>query len=146
MIGTVLTGAVLLKFGQLELHYWRRKISGLAALPVSNRVRAAAGVSTPEVEAQDFRSILSLHEHAPGLYGPGGDFRAVRAYYNVVGGLAKLIPSTAKWANAERTICARYAAVIVDQHLQRNAKLATQTPGFETAASAQSNAAMLASQ
>lgn len=145
MIGTVLTAAVLFKFGQLELHYWRKKISGFAALPVSDRVRAAAGVSTQEVEAQDFSAILSLHKHAPGLYGPAGDFRAVRAYYEVVGGLAKLIPPTARWANAEKTICARYAAVIVDQHLERNSKLATHTPGFETAPSSQRKPAVLAS-
>jgi hypothetical protein len=143
MLATVLILAILLLFGHFELLYWRAKIAGIAIQPISNRVRAAAGISSQVVGARDFRSILSLHEHAPGLQDTGGNFRAVRKYYKVVEKLARLLPASANWANAEMTICSRYVAVVVDQHLKLNIKRAAQTDGLEIRPSNKHNPALL---
>ena len=127
MIATFLVLAIFGVFGQLELLYWRTKIANISTQPVSDRVRTAAGISSQEVGVQDFRSILSLHEHAPGLHGPSGNFRVLNSYFKAMEKLGRWMPSSAAWANAEMTICSKYAAVIVDQNLERNLARATET-------------------
>ena len=44
--------------------------------------------------------------------------------------LGKLIPVMSNWANSEMTLCTRYAAVLVDQHLERNMARAAQMRGM----------------
>jgi hypothetical protein len=130
MIAAILFTVSLAAFGQFALFYWRAMLAGVAAQPVSDRVLAAAGISSHALGAQDFRSILSLHELAPELGGPGGSFRAVRTYYTAVQKLGRLIPAMANWANAEMATCSRYLAVLVDQHLERNLVCAAQVRGL----------------
>jgi hypothetical protein len=130
MIAAILFTVSVAAFVQFALYYWRAMLAGVAAQPISDRVRAAAGISSQGVAAQDFRSILSLHELAPELRGPGGSFRAVRSYYAVVQNLGRLIPAMANWANAEMATCSRYLAVLVDQHLERNMVCAAQVRGM----------------
>jgi hypothetical protein len=145
MLATILVLVILFEFGQLELFYWRTKIAKISTHPISDRVRAAAGIASQTIEAHDFRSILSLHEHAPGLHGPSGDFRVVNSYYKVMEKLGRLIPASADWANVEMTMCSKYAAVIVDQHLERNITRAAEPQGLTAGSSNAPNAAILPS-
>jgi len=145
MLATILVLVILFEFGQLELLYWRTKIAKISTHPISDRVRAAAGISSQAIGAQDFRSLLSLHEHAPGLHGPSGNFRVLNNYYKVVEKLGRLIPASAEWANAEMSICAKYAAVIVDQRLERNITRAAEPHGLTTRPSNTQDAAILPS-
>src|ERR1700730_17674758 len=89
------------------LSYWRAIISGVAIQPISDRIRTAAGITAPQIGAQDFRSILSLHDLSPDLRGPNGSFFGVRAYYSMVEKLGSLIPALASWANTEMLTCSR---------------------------------------
>ena len=130
MIAVILFVMSAVALGQFGLYYWRAMLAGVAANPVSERVRAAAGIVDASIGAQDFRSILSLHDLAPDLRGPNGHFRGVRAYYSVVEKLGKIVPAMASWANGEMATCSRYAAVLVDQHLQRNMVCAAQVRGM----------------
>ncbi len=145
MLAAIVVIVTLVEFAQLELLYWRTKIAKISTLPISDRVRAAAGISSQAIKADDFRSLLSLHEHVPGLHGPAGDFRVVNSYYRAVEKLGRLIPASAGWANAEMTICSKYAAVIVDQHLERNITHAAEPQGLPTGHSNTPNAAILPS-
>jgi hypothetical protein len=110
----------IVAFGQFALYYWRATIASIAARPVSDRVRLAAGISTPSFSSRDFRAILNVHELAPELRGPESSFRAIRAYYSVIEKLGRLIPSTRSWAEAEMATCTLYVAALVDEHLERN--------------------------
>ena len=130
MIAAVLIAVSVAACAQFALYYWRAIIAGVAAHPVSDRIREAAGISGPVVGAQDFRSILSLYEMAPDLRGPAGNFGILRSYYFAVQMLGRLSPSMANWANAEMAICSRYLAVVVDQHMQRNTAFAAQMRGM----------------
>jgi hypothetical protein len=123
---TVSTAALV----QFALYYWRAIISGVAAQPVSDRIRTAAGITAPQIAAQDFHSILSLHDLSPDLRGPNGSFMGVRTYYSVVKRIGSLIPAMASWANGEMLTCSRYVAVLVDQHLERNMACAAQVRGI----------------
>jgi hypothetical protein len=115
-------------FGQFALFYWRAMIMSVSALPVSDRLRVAARITA--IGPHDFGAILGTYCLVPNLRGSGGSFRAVRTYYAVVEKLGRMIPATAKWAEAEMITCSRYAAVLVDQHLERNVAWAAQMRGM----------------
>lgn len=130
MIAAILFTVSIVAFGQFGLYYWRATISGVAAQAISDRIRAAAGISTPSIGARDFRNILILNNLSPDLRGPSGSFTVVRAYYSIVETLGKIVPAMANWSNAEMATCSRYVAVLMDQHLERNMACAAQMRGM----------------
>jgi hypothetical protein len=105
-------------------------IISVSALPVSDRLRVAARIGATAIGSHDFAAILSTYNLVPDLRGSGGSFRAVQTYYAVVQKLGHMIPAMAKWAEAEMTTCSRYAAVLVDQHLERNVAYAAELRGM----------------
>ena len=90
----------------------------------------AAGITHAGIGAQDFRNILILKDLSPDLRGPSGSFKAIRAYYAVVEKIGGIVPAMANWSNAEMATCARYVAVLMDQHLERNMVCAAQMRGM----------------
>jgi hypothetical protein len=130
MIAAILLCVSIVACGQFGLYYWRAMILSMSALPVSDRLRVAAKIATTQVGSRDFAAIMSTHDLVPDLRGPSGSFRAIRAYYAVVEKLGRLIPSLAKWSEAEMITLSRYAAVLVDQHLERNMICAAQIRGI----------------
>src|SRR5882724_2430626 len=98
MIAAILFMVSVVAFGQFGLYYWRAMISGVAAQAISDRIRAAAGISAPTVGGQDFRNILILNRLSPDLRGPGGSLTAIRAYYAIVEKLGKIVPAMANWS------------------------------------------------
>jgi hypothetical protein len=130
MIATILFCVSIVSLGQFGFYYWRAMVLSVSALPVSDRLRIAARITAKVVGSHDFRAILNVYNLVPDLRGSGGRFRAIRTYYSVVEKLGRLIPSVAKWSEAEMTCCSRYAAVLVDQHLERNLACAAQMRGI----------------
>ena len=130
MIAAILFTVSVVAFTQFGLYYWRATISGVASHAVSDRIRVAAGISAAVVGGQDFHSILILKDLSPDLRGPSGSFRTLRAYYAIVEKLGSIIPAMASWSNAEMATCARYVAVLMDQHLERNMACAAQMRGM----------------
>src|ERR1700737_3669844 len=130
MIAAILFMVSALALVQFAVYYWRAIISEVAAQPISDRIRTAAGITAPQISGQDFRSILSLHDLSPDLRGPNGSFFGVRTYYSAVEKLGSLMPALTSWANAEMLTCSRYVAVLVDQHLERNMACAAQVRGI----------------
>src|SRR5579863_947611 len=126
MIAAIIVMASLVAFAQFAVYHWRATISGIATHAISERVRAAARITHRGIDARDFRSIIILKDLSPDLRGPNGSFTAIRAYYAAVAKLASVLPATAGWANAEMATCSRYAAVLMDQHLERNMVCAAQ--------------------
>ena len=120
MIATILFCASIITLCQFGFYYWRTRMRSVSALPVSDRLRVAARITTSTVGSHDFEAILNTYDLVPGLRGVSGSFRALRTYYALVEKLGLRIPSMAKWSEAEMTSCSRYAAVLVDQHLERN--------------------------
>lgn len=119
--------AALVQFG---VYYWRAVIAGVAAQTVSDRIRVAAGLSNSSIGGQDFHNILILNDLTPELQGPAGSFRGIRAYYSIVKTLGSIIPAMAAWSSDEMATCARYVAVLMDQHLERNMATAAQMRGI----------------
>src|SRR5271169_6454743 len=120
MIPAVIFAVSVVACAQFGLYYWRATISGIAAQAISERIRVAAGITHAGIGAQDFHNIIILKDLSPDLRGPNGGFKAIRAYFAVVEKLGHIVPAMASWANTEMATCARYAAVLMDQHLERN--------------------------
>ncbi|MBZ5698325.1 MAG: hypothetical protein LAN18_07220 [Acidobacteriia bacterium] len=130
MIATILFFISIIAVGQFGIYYWRASIAATSKVPVSDRVRVAAGISTTSLSSRDFQAILNVHDLTPDLRGPAGKFRAIRAYFLVAETLGHLIPSVTDWAEVEKTMCSHYIAVLVDQHLERNMACAVRMRGM----------------
>ena len=130
MIATIIFALSVAAAAQFGLYYWRATVSGIAAQAISERIRVAAGITHDRIGAQDFRNIIILKDLSPGLRGSIGSFTAIRSYYAVVEKIGGLLPAMASWADAEMATCARYAAVLMDRHLESNMACAAQVRGI----------------
>jgi hypothetical protein len=118
----------IVALSQFALYYWRAVLAGVAAQPVSDRVLVAAHVENGRLTPQHFQTLAGLHDLTPNLNPKRGGLGLVRIYYRFIEGLdavlGKRIPGIAVWSERERSLCARYAAVLVDRRLQANLDLA----------------------
>jgi len=130
MIASIIFLVSVVGVAQFGLYYWRATISGIAAQAISDRIRVAAGITHAGIQAQDFRNIIILQELSPNLRGVGTSFAVIRSYYAIVEKVGSIIPAMASWANAEMATCSRYAAVVMDQHMERNMVCAAQVRGM----------------
>jgi len=128
MFSAMLLSISIVALSQFAIYYWRAVLAGVAARPVSERVLVAAQVENGRLRPQDFRTLAGLHDLTPDLHPNRSGLGLVRLYYWVIEGLdaflGERIPNFAVWSEHERTICARYAAVLVDRRLQANLDLA----------------------
>jgi len=127
MFAAMLFAISMIALSQFALYYWRAVLAGVAALPVSDRVLAAAHVENGRLLPQHFETIAGVHDLTPNLQATRGGLGLVRVYYRFVQELGMLfgkqLPVLAAWSERERVICARYAAVQVGRRLQANMEL-----------------------
>lgn len=123
MFAAMLLTISIVALSQFALYYWRAVLAGVAALPVSDRVLAAAHVEDGRLLPQHFETLAQLHNLTPDLKTNQSGLGLVRFYYRLVQGLG-MLPMLSAWSESERVICARYAAVQVDRRLQTNLELA----------------------
>ena len=128
MFSAMLLAISIVALSQFALYYWRAVLAGVAAQPVSDRVLVAAHVENGRLTPQHFQTLAGLHDLTPNLNPNRSGLGLVRVYYRFIEGidavLGKRIPALALWSERERSICARYAAVLVDRRLQANLDLA----------------------
>jgi hypothetical protein len=109
---------------QFVLLYWRATVSVVAAAPISESVRRAAGIHGESPAATDFRAILRLHDICPDLRSSSPGVEIVQGYYMLVSALRRLIGSALdSWAAREMATCSRYVAARVDQRIAHNRSL-----------------------
>jgi len=113
--------AALAQFG---VFYWRALVAGVAAQPVSEQVLAAAKVDSETMRGEDYRSLAQLHKLTPELCAKSSGLGLVPVYFKLMHAIGTLaagrVATLADWAESERALCARYAAVQVDRRLQAN--------------------------
>jgi len=130
--GKVMFSAMLLTISivalmQFAAYYWRSILAGVAAEPISAEVLAATSLDGQMLSGQDFEVIAKLHELTPKLRKESSRIGLVSVYFHVIHAIGQLasgrIAAVANWAERERVLCARYAAVQVDRRLQSNLAL-----------------------
>lgn len=128
MFSAMLLAISILALGQFAVFYWRAVVAGIAAQPVSEQVLAAAKVGADTIRGEDFRSLAKLHDLTPDLSPRAAGLGFVPLYFKFIHAVGTLasgrISAIANWAESERVLCARYAAVQIDRRLQSNMALA----------------------
>jgi hypothetical protein len=122
MVAAIILAFAIVAVGQFWMIWWRATVGSVATTPLSDRIRTAASLEGDAVRGRDFQTLLTLFETCPSLKKDSNGLGPVRAYYSVVNGLSRMfsaIPAVAEWAQNEMATCARYAAVCVDQRMQR---------------------------
>lgn len=124
MFSAALLSIAVVAMGQFALYYWRAVFTGMASLPISSRVLEAAQVQDESICGNDFEKFASLLTLTPELKETNGGLGMVKTYYSVVqraeSMFRKVSPMMAGWAEKERMLCARIAAVQIDRRLEAN--------------------------
>jgi hypothetical protein len=124
MFSAALLSIAVVAMGQFALYYWRAVFTGMASLPISSRVLEAAQLEEESICGDDFEKFASLLTLTPELKETKGGLGMVKAYYSVVERaetiFASFSPMMAGWAERERMLCARIAAVQIDRRLEAN--------------------------
>ena len=124
MFSAALLSIAVVAMGQFALYYWRAVFTGMASMPISSRVLEAAQVQDESICGNDFEKFASLLTLTPELKETKSGLGMVKAYYSVIQQAEKIFasfsPILAGWAEKERMLCARIAAVHVDRRLEAN--------------------------
>jgi hypothetical protein len=124
MFSALLLAISMAALAQFGVFYWRALVAGIAAQPVSEQVLAAAKVDSETMRGEDYRSLAQLHKLTPELCAKSSGLGLVPVYFKLMHAIGTLaagrIATLADWAESERALCARYAAVQVDRRLQAN--------------------------
>ncbi|HET7107592.1 MAG TPA: hypothetical protein VFI38_12345 [Candidatus Acidoferrum sp.] len=124
MFSAALLSIAVVAMGQFALYYWRAVFTGMASMPISSRVLEAAQVEEASICGNDFEKFASLLTLTPELKESKSGLGLVKAYYSVIQQAEKIFasfsPMLAGWAEKERMLCARIAAVQIDRRLEAN--------------------------
>jgi len=124
MFSALLLAISMAALAQFGVFYWRALVAGIAAQPVSGQVLAAAKVDSETMRGEDYRSLAQLHKLTPELCAKSSGLGLVPVYFKLMHAIGTLaagrVATLADWAESERALCARYAAVQVDRRLQAN--------------------------
>ncbi len=122
MVAALILAFAVVAVGQFWMIWWRATVASVADSPLSDKMRAAAALEGDVISGRDFQTFRSLFESCPSLKKDSKSLGPVQTYYRVVSLLARVFsafPAVADWAQNEMATCARYAAVCVDQRMQR---------------------------
>jgi hypothetical protein len=128
MFSALLLAISIVALAQFGAFYWRAVVAGIAAQPVSGQVLAAANLNPGTLRGEDYRSLAQLHKLTTDICAKSSGLGLVPLYFKLVHAIGKMasgrIAALAEWAESERALCARYAAVQIDRRLQANLELA----------------------
>ena len=124
MFSALILAISTVALAQFGAFYWRALVVGIAAQPVSGQVLAAANVAAETLRGEDYRPLAQLHQLTPEICAKSFGLGLVPLYFKLIHAIGKLasgrITALADWAESERVLCARYAAVQIDRRLQAN--------------------------
>ncbi|MGH9794137.1 MAG: hypothetical protein ACRD5G_05135 [Candidatus Acidiferrales bacterium] len=106
---------------QFILLYWRATVAVVAAAPLSESIRKAAGIQGEAPAAGDFHTIMRLHEICPDLNTSAAGVDIVYLYYLTISALSRVGGAALQpWTGRELATCSRYVAACVDQRIAHN--------------------------
>jgi hypothetical protein len=109
---------------QFFVSYTRSMIAASRERELSERAREICGNEAKALAGGQFPRIVQLIDLCPEPGGDSHEVRAVSLYFRLLG-LARTvsrwaIPSAGPWIDAERSGCARVAAVVLDRRIAHN--------------------------
>ena len=134
MLGALILVFSLAALGQFVVFYARAVLASVAAQPLTGYVQQIEGFPNRPLQAEDFPHLVQLQRICPQVGPEARSLRAARAYYRTLGAVRTLIngfvPSLQGWAEREQTVCAQFAAVLLDQRLARTAAAAAEMRSY----------------
>jgi hypothetical protein len=123
MIAALIFVISVAALGQFALFSWRAAFLTVASREMSLETRAAMGAAAAAVDSGDLAGASKWLELSPNLAGEDRRLWTVKLYFvalRAIGGLSRLMAPAGEWSQREMVSCARYAAIVVEERLQRN--------------------------
>lgn len=122
MFAALILAFAVLALTQFAVSQWRLIWLTTANQPLSENLRAAAGIDDDSIRSNDFGTLLNLcDELSPQIRKATPWLREVSWYYGLMtkveGAFASIVPGFASWASREMAVCTRFVAVVLDQNL-----------------------------
>lgn len=120
--------------GQFAVFYARAVLASVAAQPLTGYVQQIEGFPNRPLQPADFPQLVQLQRICPQVGPEARSLRAARAYFRVLDAVKSVIngfvPTLHGWAEREQTLCAQFAAVLLDQRLARTAAAAAEMRSY----------------
>jgi len=124
----------LAALGQFVVFYYRAILVSVAAYPLTGYVQQIQGFPARPLRSGDFALLLQLQWMCPQVGPDARSLRIARIYYRALDAAKRAIngfvPTFYSWVDREQTLCAQFAAVLLDQRLARTAAEAAQVRSY----------------
>jgi hypothetical protein len=134
MLGALILVFSIAALGQFVVFYARAVLASVAAQPLTGYVQQIEGFPSRPLQAEDFPHLVQLQQICPQLGSEARSLRAAQAYFGTLSAVKRLVngfvPALHGWAEREQTLCARFAAVLLDQRLARTAAAAAEMRSY----------------
>jgi hypothetical protein len=123
MIGILILVFSLAALVQFGVFYFRAVLASVASQPLTGYVQQIEGFPNRPLRGSDFQQLVQLQQICPQVGPDGRSLRAASAYYRTLAAVKRsingFVPALYGWAEREQTLCAQFAAVLIDQRLAR---------------------------
>jgi hypothetical protein len=134
MLGALILVFSIAALGQFVVFYARAVLASVAAQPLTGYVQQIEGFPNRPLHADDFPHLVQLQSLCPQVGPEARSMRAARAYYRALNAVKTIVngfvPAFQGWAEREQTLCAQFAAVLLDQRLARTAAAAAEMRSY----------------
>jgi hypothetical protein len=134
MLGALILVLSLAALGQFGVFYFRAVLASVAAQPLIGYVQQIEGFPSRPLRADDFPLLVQMQKLCPEVGTDVKGLRAARTYFRVLAGVKNVVngfvPELRGWAEREQTLCAQFAAVLLDQRLARTATAAAEMRSY----------------
>lgn len=134
MFGAFILVLSLAALGQFCVFYFRAVLASVAAQPLTGYVQQIEGFPQRPLRADDFPRLVQLQQICPQVGPDARGLRIARTYYGTLAAVKRavngFVPTLQDWAEREQTLCAQFAAVLLDQRLARTAAAAAQMRSY----------------
>ncbi|HVN08405.1 MAG TPA: hypothetical protein VMV61_05500 [Patescibacteria group bacterium] len=134
MLGALILVFSIAALGQFVVFYARAVLASVAAQPLTGYVQQIEGFPNRPLQAEDFPQLVHMQQICPQMGPEGRSLRAARMYYRGLAAVRRVVngfvPALQGWAEREQTLCAQFAAVLLDQRLARTAAAAAEMRSY----------------
>ncbi|HXZ20719.1 MAG TPA: hypothetical protein VEG63_12270 [Candidatus Acidoferrales bacterium] len=128
MLGILILAFSIAALGQFVVFYARAVLASVAAQPLAGYVQQIEGFPSRPLQGEDFPHLVQLQRICPQVGPEARGLHLARVYYQTLSAVKRAVngylPGLHGWAEHEQTLCARFAAVLLDQRLARTAAAA----------------------